>query len=140
MILFASLRMTFVTCKVKFSPCLPLLFAAIHHMCRNFVGRFACFLSLFIAAAVGTAACAEHPSETSVATPRVISITQLTHDGRHAHCCARNGAAQPIFSSPEAIAMLPSVSPCPCGENDLSYRFTTPTRYSGFAFSPASIS
>jgi len=50
-------------------------------MCRNFVRRFACSLSLFLVVAAGSAVCAEHPSETTASTPRVISITQLTHDG-----------------------------------------------------------
>jgi Tol biopolymer transport system component len=50
-------------------------------MCRNVVGWLACFLSSFLVVALGSAVCAEHSSETTVASPRVISITQLTHDG-----------------------------------------------------------
>jgi Tol biopolymer transport system component len=73
--------MTFVTLKSYVSSLTVALLVTIGCMCRNFVGWLAYVLSSFLAVVPGSAACAEHPSETTVATPRVISITQLTHDG-----------------------------------------------------------
>jgi Tol biopolymer transport system component len=73
--------MTFVTLKNHISSLTVAVLATIHRMCRNPLGWLACALSSFLAVMPGSAACAEHPSETTAATPQVISITQLTHDG-----------------------------------------------------------
>ena len=74
-------RVTFVTLKSYVSSLTVAVLDTIGCMCRNFVRGLAYVLSSFLAVVPGSAACAEHPSETTVATARVISITQLTHDG-----------------------------------------------------------
>jgi Tol biopolymer transport system component len=50
-------------------------------MCGKLPICLAWALSSFVAIAVRAGSCAEHPTEATAATPKVISVTQLTHDG-----------------------------------------------------------
>jgi Tol biopolymer transport system component len=61
--------------------CLASILVTIQRMCVKGTIGSAWALSSFLVVAVGVGLCAEHPSETTVATPKVISVTQLTHDG-----------------------------------------------------------
>jgi len=73
--------MTFVILQHQVLLCLRSILATIQRMWAKWAVGSAWALSTFLAVAVGTGLCAEHPSETTVATPKVTSVTQLTHDG-----------------------------------------------------------